>query len=108
MNKLSVTSSQFSARTQRRRALTENWEPRTENCFSVIRSFHEPSAAEQIVYETIERDGFSVAQGEVPFVAGPGFAFPPVAGKAPGAGLPEDIPLHVFSSTNQIRGLAVF
>jgi hypothetical protein len=31
---------------------------RIEN--SVIRSFHEPGAAEQVVHEAVERDGFSV------------------------------------------------
>src|SRR5579862_8437642 len=85
---------------------TENRELRTR--ISVIRSFHEPAAAQQVVYEAVEGDGFSVSQGEIPFVARPGFAFPPIAGKAPGAGLPEHFALYFFFSTNQMHWLAIF
>src|SRR5260370_8669021 len=62
---------------------------------SVIRSLHEPASAEQIVYQAIEGDIF-VLQGDVPLIARPGFALPPVAGRAPRAGLPEHVALHFF------------
>src|ERR1700682_4280469 len=63
---------------------------------SVIRSFHEPTSAEQIVYESVEGDSIFALQGDVPFVARPGFSLPPVAGGAPGASLPEHIALYFF------------
>src|SRR5260370_1698908 len=81
--------------------------------FSVIRSCHEPAATEQVVHEAEKSDRVAVLQGvvlksDVPLVAGPGFAFPPVAGEAPGAGLPEHVALHVLLLTHQMRRLAVF
>ena len=75
---------------------------------SVVCSFEEPHASEQVVHKTVERDSIAVAQGKIPFVTGPGFAFPPVAGKAPGAGFPEHFTLHVIFSANQAHWLTVF
>src|SRR5271168_3693948 len=80
---------------------------------SVITSFHEPAASQQIVHEAVERNFCFVSQAvvlqsDVPLVAGPGFTFPPIAGSAPRAGLPEHAALYFFFSTNQRRGMAVF
>jgi hypothetical protein len=36
-------------------------ELRTENFLSVIRSFHEPIATEQVVNQAVERDGLSIS-----------------------------------------------
>src|SRR5258708_28850655 len=83
-----------------------------ENTFeilSVICALHEPASAEQIVYESIEGNGVFVLQGDVPLIARPGFALPPIAGRAPGAGLPEHVALHFFFlCTNHAGWLAAF
>src|SRR5260370_28620617 len=76
---------------------------------SVIRAFHEPASAEQIVYESVEGNGVFVLQGDVPLIARPGFALPPIAGRAPGAGFPEYVALYFFFlCTNHAGGLAAF
>ena len=48
------------------------------------------------MHQAVEGDGFSVAQGEIPFIAGPGITLPPIARESPGAGFPEDFSLHLF------------
>src|SRR5579862_46075 len=63
---------------------------------SVIRSFHKPSAAEQVMHEAVERNRFSITKSEVPLIARPGFAIPPVSREAPGAGFPEHFSLNLF------------
>src|SRR5579863_10510240 len=69
----------------------------TDHCFSVIRTFHEPASAEQIVNQAVESNIVCVLQSNVPFIAGPGFPLPPVAGTTPGAGLPEHTSVYFFS-----------
>src|SRR6202167_2492394 len=64
--------------------------------FLVIRALHEPTSAEQIVHEPVESDRVDGLQGDVPLVARPGFALPPVARTAPWTGLPEHATLHFF------------
>src|SRR5205807_7866829 len=63
---------------------------------SVIRSFHEPASAQKIMHQSVESDAVCVLQRNVPLVTRPGFALPPVAGTAPGAGLPQHTALHFF------------
>src|SRR5579862_4853362 len=81
---------------------TENRELRTR--ISVIRSFHEPAAAQQVVYEAVEGDGFSVSQGEIPFVARPGFAFPQSPAKRQGPAFQRTSPCTSFCRQTRCTG----
>src|SRR5258706_2325404 len=63
---------------------------------SVIRSFYKPASTEQIVHQSVESGAICILQGDIPLIARPGFALPPIARTVPGAGLPEHAALHFF------------
>src|SRR5581483_7492427 len=67
------------------------------NMKSVVGPFHCPLAAQQIADQTIKRDlGFGL-NSDVPFIPRPRILFPPISGRAPGAGGPDNFSGNFFS-----------
>src|SRR5712692_5974314 len=76
--------------------------------YSVVSSLHIPSPAEQIADQAIQCNATFPLQSDVPLIARPSLLVPPIAGRAPWAGCPDDLSLYWFAlGASDARRLAI-
>src|SRR5579872_616560 len=63
----------------------------------VITPFQNRLSLKPITDQAIQSDASFFLHCDVPLVARPAFLLPPVSGRAPGSGGPENFPLHFFA-----------
>src|SRR5215470_830098 len=74
----------------------------------IVSSFHQPLPAKQVSHQTIKDDAVRCLQRNIPLVARPCVRLPPVAGRAPWSGLPDNVSRNFFLfETSKMGGLAV-